>query len=506
VDTFQGLWLGLTVAFSPLNLLYCLLGVFLGTAVGVLPGLGPAAAIALLLPATYAIPPTAAIIMLAGIYYGAMYGGSTTSILMNVPGEAASVVTCIDGYQMARQGRAGPALGMAAFASFIAGTFGIVGLMFIGPPLARIALRFGPPEYFALTVVGLTLVSFLGGTSVLKGLIMAAVGLLVGSVGIDPISGYQRFTYGLLTLSEGINFVPVAMGLFGIGEVLASAEESAPRQVLKTKLSGLLPTKNDWRRAKGALFRGSVLGFLIGTLPGGGAIIASFASYAVEKRVSKHPEEFGTGAIEGVAGPEAANNSAASGAFIPLFTLGLPSNAATAMIFAALLLHGLRPGPLLFTTNPDLIWGVIASMYLGNLMLLALNLPLIGIFVQMLKIPYPILAPLIILFCLVGAYSVNNSIIDIWILIGFGILGYFIRKLQFDAAPLILALILGPIMENSLRQSLMASRGDLSVFFARPISAALLILALALILLPALRWGIGVWARLTTVGNRIVLP
>ena len=506
MGAMEGLWLGLTVALSPVNLAYCFLGVVLGTAVGVLPGLGPAAAIALLLPATYAMPPTAAIIMLAGIYYGAMYGGSTTSILMNVPGEAASVVTCIDGYQMARQGRAGAALGMSAFASFIAGTFGVLGLMLIGPPLARFALRFGPPEYFALTVVGLTLVSYLGGTSMLKGLSMAALGLLVGSVGIDPISGYQRFTYGLLTLSEGISFVPVAMGLFGVGEVLASTGEPAKREILKTRLSGLLPTRDDWARAGGPLARGSLLGFLIGTLPGGGAIIASFASYAVEKRVSRHPEKFGTGAIEGVAGPEAANNAAATGAFIPLFTLGLPSNAATAMIFAALLLHGLRPGPLLFTENPALIWGVIASMYIGNVMLLVLNLPLIGLFVQMLRVPYPILAPLIILFCLVGAYSVNNSLVDVWILIGFGILGYFIRRLHFDAAPLILALILGPIMENSLRQSLMASRGDFSVFFARPISAALLVLACVLVLLPALRWAVALWARQVAGGIRPVVP
>ncbi len=504
MEALGGLWLGVTVALSPLNLFYCLVGVFLGTAVGVLPGLGPAAAIALLLPATYAMPATAAIIMLAGIYYGAMYGGSTTSILLNVPGEAASVVTCLDGYQMARQGRAGAALGMSAFASFIAGTVGVLGLMLIGPPLARFALRFGPPEYFALTLVGLTLVSYLGGRSMLKGLIMAAVGLLVGSVGIDPISGYQRFTYGLLTLSEGIDFVPVAMGLFGIGEVLASAEEAESRQILKTRLAGLLPTKEDWAQAKGALLRGSLLGFLIGVLPGGGAIIASFASYAVEKRISKHPERFGTGVIEGVAAPEAANNSAASGAFVPLFTLGLPSNAATAMIFAALLLHGLRPGPLLFTANPDLVWGVIASMYLGNLMLLALNLPLIGIFVQMLRVPYSILAPLIILFCLVGAYSVNNSIVDIWILVIFGVLGYLIRKLQFDAAPLILALILGPIMENSLRQSLIASRGDFSIFFARPISGALLAAVLALVILPALRWCAGL--RRAAVGARTVVP
>ncbi|MBI3107745.1 MAG: tripartite tricarboxylate transporter permease [Candidatus Rokubacteria bacterium] len=488
MEALQGLGLGLGVALSPENLLYCFIGVFLGTAVGVLPGLGPAAAIALLLPATFVIPPTASIIMLAGIYYGAMYGGSTTSILLNVPGEAASVVTCIDGYQMARQGRAGAALGISAFGSFIAGSVGIVALAFLGPPLARFALRFGPPEYFALAVLGLTLVSWLGGDSMLKGLIAAAIGLLVGTVGIDPIAGYQRFTFGLLTLSEGVSLVPVAMGLFGLGEVLTNAGEAIRRDVLRTKLAGLLPTREDWRRALGPLGRGSILGFLIGVLPGGGAIIASFASYAVERRLAKHPERFGKGAIEGVAGPEAANNAAASGAFIPLFTLGLPSNTATAMIFAALLLHGLRPGPLLFAQNPELVWGVIASMYVGNVLLLALNLPLIGIFVQMLRVPYPVLAPLIVLFCIVGAYSVNNSVIDVWILVIAGGVGWLFRRLGIDGAPLILALILGPIMENALRQSLIASRGDFSTFVTRPISATLLFAALVLVVMPLARW------------------
>jgi putative tricarboxylic transport membrane protein len=488
VEAVSGLALGFAVALSPINLLYCFAGVFLGSAVGVLPGLGPAAAIALLLPATFAIPPTASIIMLAGIYYGAMYGGSTTSVLLNVPGEAASVVTCLDGYQMARQGRAGAALGMAAFGSFIAGTVGLLGLAFLGPPLARLALGFGPPEYFALAVLGLTLVSWLGGPSMLKGLIAAVIGLLVGTVGIDPIAGYQRFTFGLLTLSEGVNLVAVAMGLFGLGEVLASAEEAIRRDVLKTRLAGFLPAREDWRRSAAPIARGSFLGFLIGVLPGGGAIIASFASYAVEKRVSRHPERFGTGAIEGVAGPEAANNAAASGAFIPLFTLGLPSNTATAMIFAALLLHGLRPGPLLFTETPEVVWGVIASMYIGNALLLVLNLPLIGIFVQLLRVPYPLLAPLIVLFCIVGAYSVNNSVIDVWILVLFGVLGWLARRLGFDGAPLILALVLGPVMENSLRQSLIASRGDFSTFVTRPISGTLLAVAVVLVVVPVARW------------------
>ena len=384
---------------------------------------------------------------------------------------------------------------MSALGSFIGGTVAIAGLMLLAAPLAEAALRFGPPEYFALAVLGLTLVSWLGGGSMLKGLIAAALGLLVGTVGIDPIACYQRFTFGLLTLSEGVNLVPVAMGLFGLGEVLANAEKAVTRDILRTKLAGLLPSREDWRRSLGPLGRGSVLGFLIGVLPGGGAIIASFASYAVERRLSKHPERFGTGAIEGVAGPEAANNAAASGAFIPLFTLGLPSNTATAMIFAALLLHGLRPGPLLFTQSPDLVWGVIASMYIGNVLLLALNLPLIGIFVQMLRVPYPVLAPLIVLFCIVGAYSVNNSVIDVWILVVAGIVGWLFRRLAIDGAPLILALILGPIMENALRQSLIASRGDFSTFLTRPISAVLLTAAAVLVLVPVARWGREVWTR-----------
>jgi putative tricarboxylic transport membrane protein len=430
------------------------------------------------------MPPAAAIIMLAGIYYGAMYGGSTTSILLNVPGESASVVTCLDGYQMARQGRAGPALGMSAFASFIAGGLGVLGLILVGPPLAGFALKFGAAEYFSLAVLGLVLVTFLSGASVLKGLIMAVLGLLLGTVGIDPISAYQRFTFDVLVLADGFDFVPVAMGLFGLGEILASLGQETKRDILKTRLSGLLPTVQDWLAAKWALVRGSVLGFFIGALPGGGATIASFAAYAVEKRLSRHPEKFGTGVIEGVAAPEAANNSAATGAFIPLFTLGIPSNPVTAMIFAALLLHGLRPGPLMFKDNPEVIWTVIASMYIGNVILLVINLPLIGLLVQMLRVPYGILAPLIVVFCVVGAYSVTSSVAGVWMLIAFGAVGYVARRLRFEAAPLILALVLGPLVENSLRQALLYSRGDLSIFVTRPISAGLLVAAALVLIAP----------------------
>jgi putative tricarboxylic transport membrane protein len=484
MDIAQQFLMGLSYALTPTNLGFCLLGAILGTLVGVLPGLGPAAAMALLLPVTYAMPPAAAIIMLAGIYYGAMYGGSTTSILLNVPGESASVVTCLDGYKMARQGRAGPALGMSAFASFIAGGLGVLGLILVGPPLADFALKFGAAEYFSLAVLGLVLVTFLSGASVLKGLIMAVLGLLLGTVGIDPISAYQRFTFDILVLADGFDFVPVAMGLFGLGEILVSLGQETKRDILKTRLSGLLPTAQDWLAAKWALVRGSVLGFFVGALPGGGATIASFAAYAVEKRLSRHPEKFGTGVIEGVAAPEAANNSAATGAFIPLFTLGIPSNPVTAMIFAALLLHGLRPGPLMFKDNPDVIWTVIASMYIGNVILLVINLPLIGLLVQMLRVPYGILAPLIVVFCVVGAYSVTSSVAGVWMLIAFGAVGYVARRLRFEAAPLILALVLGPLVENSLRQALLYSRGDLSIFVTRPISAILLVAAALILIAP----------------------
>ena len=488
MDIFTNLAAGFAVALTPINLLYCLLGSLIGTAIGVLPGLGPPATIALLLPVTYAIPATSAVILLAGIFYGAMYGGSTTSILLNIPGEAASVVTCLDGYQMARQGRAGVALAISACASFIAGTLSIVGLMLLAPPLAAFALRFGPTENFALLVLGLTMVGYLAGASMTKGLLMACVGLLLGTVGLDPIMGTQRFTYGVFKLSEGFEFILVAMGLFGIGEVLVNLEQTIKSEVFQTKISGLLPKRDDWRAAAAPIARGSLLGFFVGVLPGGGAIISSFISYALEKRFSKHPERFGKGAIEGVAAPEAANNSAATSSFIPLLTLGIPGNASIAMIFAALLIHGVRPGPLLITEKPEVFWGLIASMYVGNIMLLFLNLPLIGLWVKLLRVPYPFMAPLILVFVIIGAYSVNNSIFDVGITIAFGFFGYLMRKFAFEPAPLVLAMILGPQLEASLRRSLIYSRGDLGIFFERPIAAVLLAVALLMLLSPVFRW------------------
>jgi putative tricarboxylic transport membrane protein len=487
MEILSNLAAGFAVALTPINLLYCFLGSFIGTAIGVLPGLGPPATIALLLPVTYAIPATSAVILLAGIFYGAMYGGSTTSILLNIPGEAASVVTCLDGYQMARQGRAGVALAISAFASFIAGTLSIVGLILLAPPLAAFALRFGPPENFALLVLGLTMVGYLAGASMTKGLLMACVGLLLGTVGLDPIMGTQRFTYGIFKLSEGFQFILVAMGLFGIGEILINVEQMIKAEVFQTKIRGLLPNRNEWRAAAAPVARGSLLGFFVGVLPGGGAIISSFISYALEKKFSKHPERFGKGAVEGVAAPEAANNSAATGSFIPLLTLGIPGNASIAMIFAALLIHGVRPGPLLVTEKPEVFWGLIASMYIGNLMLLVLNLPLIGLWVKLLRVPYAFLAPFILTFVIVGAYSVNNSIFDVGITVAFGFFGYLMRKFDFEPAPLVLAMILGPQLEASLRRSLIYSRGDLGVFFERPIAAVLLALALLVLLSPLFR-------------------
>jgi putative tricarboxylic transport membrane protein len=491
MDIFSNLAAGFAVALTPTNLLYCLLGSLIGTTIGVLPGLGPPATIALLLPVTYGIPATSAVILLAGIFYGAMYGGSTTSILLNIPGEAASVVTCLDGYQMARQGRAGVALATSAFASFIAGTLSIVGLMLLAPPLAAFALKFGPPENFALLLLGLMMVGYLAGSSMTKGLMMACLGLLLGTVGLDPIMGTQRFTYGIFKLSEGFEFIIVAMGLFGIGEILINVEQTIKAEVIRTKIRGLLPNREEWRASAAPIARGSLLGFFIGVLPGGGAIISSFISYALEKKLSKHPERFGRGAIEGVAAPEAANNAAATGSFIPLLTLGIPGNASIAMIFAALMIHGVRPGPLLVAERPEVFWGLVASMYLGNIMLLILNLPLIGLWVKLLKVPYPLLAPLILIFVIIGAYSVNNSSFDVGITIAFGFFGYLMRKFEFEPAPLVLAMILGPQLEASLRRSLIYSRGDLLVFFERPLAATLMALALLMLLSPGLRWMLG---------------
>jgi len=485
VDLIQNVYFGFTVAFQPNNLFFCFLGVLLGTLVGVLPGLGPSATIALLLPATFNLPSETALIMVAGIYYGAQYGGSTTSILVNIPGEAASAITCLDGYQMARQGRAGPALGISAFGSFIGGTLSVIGLMFLGPLLAGFALKFGPPEYFALMFLGIVILTFLSKGSMVKSFISAIVGLFIGTIGTDLIVGVQRFTYNTLTLMDGVGIVPVAMGLFGITEVLINLEETEIRDIFKTKIKGILPKRNDWRESIGSILRGSLIGFFLGILPGGGAILAAFTSYAVEKRLSRHPESFGQGAIAGVAGPETANNAATGGAMIPLLSLGVPANVIMALLLGAMMIHGITPGPLLVSEHPHVFWGVILSMYVGNVLLLVLNLPLIGLWVQFLRIPYRILFPLILLFCLIGAYSVNNNAYEVLIMLIFGGIGYLMRKARFDVAPLLFAMIIGPILENALRQSLLNSRGDFSVFFTRPISAVLIGISVILLLSPA---------------------
>jgi putative tricarboxylic transport membrane protein len=484
MELLNYLGIGFSVALQPVNLFYCFAGVFIGTLIGVLPGIGPVGAMSLLLPTTFKATPEAAIIMLAGIYYGAMYGGSTTSILVNIPGEAASVVTCLDGYQMARKGRAGPALGIAAFGSFIAGTLSIVGLMLLAPPLSRIAIQFGPPEYFTLMVLGLTILIYLAHGSMPKALIMAAFGIVLGLIGLDSINARPRFTFERMELVDGVGLVPIVMGLFGISEVLLNIEQAIRREVFETKIKGLLPSGKDWRESLGAMTRGSLLGFFLGILPGGGAVISSFISYAVEKRVSKHPEKFGKGAIEGVAGPEAANNAATGGAFIPLLTLGIPPNVVMAMLLGAFMIHGVTPGPLMMKQSPGLFWGVIVSMYIGNFMLLILNLPLIGMWVQVLKVPYKILFPLILLFCLIGVYSVSNAVFDIYIMILFGIVGYLMKKFDYEGAPLVLAFVLGPLMENNLRKSLIMSQGDFSIFFTRHLATASLIIALFLLVSP----------------------
>ncbi len=483
---FQGLMNGFSIALTPVNLLFAFAGALIGTAVGVLPGLGPAATIALLLPVTYAIQsPVAATILVAGIYYGSMYGGSTTSILLNLPGEAASVVTCIDGYKMAQQGRAGAALGVAAIGSFIAGTVAVVGLTVFAPIVAEFALKFGPAEKFSLALVGLLLAVTLSGGSVVKGLILIVIGLLLASVGLDPISGKTRFDFGVTELQSGFEFVTLAMGVFGLGEIFYNLESTAKAEIVTTKIGKVFPTIADWVASRWAIVRGSLIGFFIGIIPGGGAVISSLVSYAVEKRSAKHPERFGQGAIEGVAGPESANNAASSSSFIPLLTLGIPGNASIAMIFAALLIQGVTPGPFLIKEHPNVFWGVIASMYIGNAMLLVLNLPLVGLWVQLLRVPYGILAPMIILFMSIGVYSIANQSFDLFTMIGFGIFGYLLRKLRFEPGPLLLAFVLGPILENSLRQALLISGGSFATFVEKPISLALLAVFVGLVAVQA---------------------
>ena len=480
---FDNILLGFQVTLDPNNLFFCAIGVLVGTLVGVLPGIGPQGAMALLLPATFKATPTSSIIMLAGIYYGSQYGGSTTSILVNIPGEPTSLVTCFDGYQMARQGRAGPALGIAAWGSFIAGTLAVIELMCIANPLAKLALSFAPPEYFALICVGLILLTNLARGSTLKALMMTLVGLLIGNIGLDLITGLPRFTFGISELTDGVGLIPILMGLFGITEVFENLEQNLDkREIYQTRIRNLWPSLKDWAEAKWAILRGSCIGLFLGIFPGGGPLLSSFVSYAVEKKVSKHPEKFGKGAIEGVAGPESANNSAAGATMVPLLSLGIPPNVSMAMLYSALIIHGIQPGPLLIKNNPELFWGVIASMYLGNVFLLILNLPLIGIWVQVLKVPYRILFPLILLFCLIGTYAMNNSTFDLFMMILFGVLGYLIKKFGYESAPLILAVVLGPMLEQNLRQSLLLARGSFLIFIIRPISGVILGVAFLLLL------------------------
>jgi putative tricarboxylic transport membrane protein len=499
LETLGNLGLGFSVALSPSILLYAFVGCLVGTLVGVLPGVGPLAGISLLLPATFGLDATRAIVMLAGIYYGAMYGGSTTAILMRIPGEAASVMTCIDGYAMARKGRGGAALGIAAAGSYVAGTVSVLGLMLLAPPLAAFALRFGPPEYLALLLLGLLVLAYMSSGSMVKSLAMAALGLLLGMVGIDQMSGYFRFAYGFVELGDGLGVVPVAVGLFGLAEILATAGKATPPDVIQPKLRELLPSRQEWRESAGPTARGTVLGFLIGILPGSAHIISSFVSYAVEKRLSAHPERFGQGAVAGVAGPESANNAATSGAFVPMLALGVPSGPIPAVMLAAMMVHGVSPGPLLIQQQPAMFWGFIASMYVGNVMLLILNLPLVGLFVNILRVPYPYLYPAILIFSILGVYAVNGSVVDVWIMLAMGLLGWVLRKLDFETAPIVLGLVLAPMIELSLRQSLAMSDGRYTIFLTRPIAATLLAVGLTLILLNAysfLRRGLDWRARL----------
>jgi len=473
---------GFAIAFTPTNLLFCFLGVLLGQAIGALPGIGPSAGIAILMPLTFGGDPIAAVIMFAGIYYGAQYGGTITSVLVSIPGESSTVMTSIDGYQMARNGRAGAALGIAAIGSFIAGTLGTVGLMLAAPALARAALFFGPPEYFALVVMGLAALATVSG-SVLKGLITGVVGLLIATIGVDPQMGDQRFTFDQIWLLDGIEFLVLAVAVFGVGQVLATLAQKIPPPIT-TSIRNVWPTAEDFRTCRLPILRGSIIGYLIGVLPGAGATIASFISYAVEKKVSKSPERFGNGAIEAVAAPEAANNAASAGAMVPMLALGIPGSGTTAVMLGALIMFGLRPGPQLFQQHADLVWAIIASMYIGNVILLILNLPLAPLFAVLLRVPYAVLYPVILALCIVGVYSQSNSIDDLWVMVVFGVLGYFMKQYDFPAAPLILGLVLEPLFENALRQSLTLSHGSLAIFVTRPVSATLLVITAAFIFAP----------------------
>ncbi|MFM8623550.1 MAG: tripartite tricarboxylate transporter permease [Betaproteobacteria bacterium] len=493
MDLIANLSLGFGVAFTPINLLYAFIGCVLGTLIGVLPGIGPVATIAMLLPATYALPPVSALIMLAGIYYGAQYGGSTTAVLVNLPGESSSVVTCIDGYQMARKGRAGPALASAGLGSFFAGSVGTLILAAFAPPLTELAFKFGPAEYFSLMVLGLIGAVVLASGSLLKAIAMILLGLLLGLVGTDVNSGVARFSFDVPELTDGIGFVVLAMGIFGYGEIIANlSQPEHSREIFASKVTGLMPTKEDFKRMVPAVLRGTALGSFLGILPGGGALLAAFAAYALEKKMGVKPGEipFGQGNIRGVAAPESANNAGAQTSFIPLLTLGIPPNAVMALMVGAMTIHNIQPGPQVMTSNPQLFWGLIASMWIGNAMLVILNLPLIGIWIKLLTVPYRYLFPAIVLFCAIGVYSTNNNTWDVWMVAIFGVIGYAFIKLGCEPAPLLLGFILGPMMEENLRRALLLSRGDWSVFVTRPLSATLLamaVLMLIIVLLPSVK-------------------
>lgn len=490
MDLFNNLAFGLTVAISLQNLLYCFIGVLVGTLIGVLPGIGPLATIAMLLPLTFNVSPVAALIMLAGIYYGAQYGGSTTAILVNLPGETSAVVTCIDGYQMARQGRAGPALAIAAIGSFFAGTVGTLLIALAGPPLAEVALRFGAPEYFSLMLMGLVAAAVLASGDMIKSLAMVAMGLLLGIVGTDVNSGVPRFSFGINELTDGIGFVVIAVGVFALGEIIANLGEKTRREVFTSKITNLYPTREDMKRCLGPIVRGTAIGAFFGVLPGTGPAVASLSSYMVEKKLADDPSRFGKGAIEGVAGPEAANNADAQCKFIPMLTLGLPASGVMALMLGALTIQGIQPGPAVMTQRPELFWGLIASMWIGNLMLVVLNLPLIGVWVRLLKVPYRLLFPAIMAFSAIGIYSVNNSSFEIYLAALFGVIGFVWLKLGCNPAPMLLGFVLGPMLEENLRRALLMSRGDPSVFFTRPISLGFLIatvLILLVMIIPAIR-------------------
>jgi len=490
MEMIANLGIGFATALSFDNLFYCFIGVLLGTLIGVLPGLGPLATIAMLLPITYKMTdPTTALIMLAGIYYGAQYGGSTTAILVNLPGETSSVVTTLDGYQMARNGRPGPALAIAAIGSFFAGSVATIMIAAFAPPMAEIAFKFGPAEYFSLMVMGLIAAVVLAHGSIIKALAMVVFGLLLGMVGTDVNSGVARFSFDIPELTDGLSFTAVAMGIFGFGEIIANLEQRENREVFTKKVGRLLPSWEEFKRSIAPIFRGTALGSFLGVLPGGGAVLSSFTSYAIEKKLSKTPEKFGTGMIEGVAGPEAANNAGAQTSFIPMLTLGIPTNAVMALMVAGMMIHNIQPGPQVMTSNPTLFWGLIASMWIGNAMLVILNLPLIGIWIRLLTVPYRILYPAILLFCCVGVYSVNNNVFDVFMTIPFAILGYLFRKFGCEPAPLLLGLVLGQLMEEYLRRAMTISRGDWSIFVTRPLSLTLLIIAavlLVIVFLPAI--------------------